>query len=361
MRAITRLILAVFLGGCAPRYVIPPDGAYDYRVPVAASKGIEAAFERLMDATAKVTWSPTYRTYHYTHDFTSESGVRLDRPMPDPLSPTGYRLAEVDGIRVTEDAYSKVGAGIVLIRAAVGEGRDASVAITAGHLVTAPDTIKTYMRDQMGRETHILASVSVKVDSFLFISGRTGVNLGATVRRLDVERDLALLTLSIPWEHSVPREFDLRLGRMRDLKWGNFVYVIGYPLGGQRITGGMVSLDTQEGRFNVDAAVRAGYSGGPVIAVRDGLPNFELVGLCRGIATRKERRVVPDGMLSAGTTLSPELLGHLSVEESDVAEYGLGIALSVDEMKAFLHENRDVFTGKGIDVPNETLMRMWGL
>jgi len=363
VRATTWLATVAVLMGlrCSPRYVLLPDGAYDYRVPVVASDETDACFARLLDATVRVTLSPKYRTYHYNHDYTSESGVRLSRPEIDRASPTGYRLAEGDGLRVTEDAYSKVGAGLLLIRASAGEGFDAAVVMTAGHLVTSPDTLKVYSRDVLGRETPVLERVSVKVDALVFVTGRTGVNLGATVQKLDRKSDLALLTLSIPWQHAVPSEFDFELGQLSDLKWGNFVFVVGYPLGAQRVTGGMVSLDPQTGRFNLDAAVRPGYSGGPVIAVRDGLPHFELVGLCRGIAMQKRLGLSPHGSLPPGTVLSPDLLDRVVVEELEVPEYGLGIAVAIDAMRTFVQSSRGMMARKGIDVDNETLLRMWGM
>ena len=84
-----------------------------------------------------------------------------------------------------------------------------------------------------------------------------------------------------------------------------------------------MSLDDQGDRFFVDAAIRAGYSGAPVVAVRDGLPNFELVGLCRGATTEKFRLLVPDRLLNPGTALLPELLDKIYVEEREVVEPGL--------------------------------------
>ena len=57
----TWLWVWVFLGvGCRPQYVIPPDGEYDYRVPVASGEAGKA-FEKLLTYTVKVTWSPSYK------------------------------------------------------------------------------------------------------------------------------------------------------------------------------------------------------------------------------------------------------------------------------------------------------------
>ena len=355
------LAAAVLLagGGCTSKYVIPPDGAYDYRVPV-ASGGANEAFEGLMNATLKIVWSPRYRTFHYTHDLMSDTGVRLDRPLSDSSSPTGYRLQEEDGIQVTEDTYSKVGAGLLIVRTAVGEQSDAAVAVTVAHLVTAPDTLRVYVRDRLGRETDILESLSVKQDEFLFATGPDGANLEATIRKLDPERDLALLTLSIPWQYKSLHGCQLRLGDVQDLQWGNYIYVVGYPRGRLRLTGGIVSLDPQKGRFNVDAPVRAGYSGGAVVAVRDGLPNLELVGLCQGVTTHMVRTLVPDPSLLPGAALSSGVLDRVVVEEEERVDYGLGFAVGIDEVKAFLVENRGVLTKKGINVDNNALLRMWG-
>lgn len=344
---------------CTPRYVIPLDGEYDYRVPVVSNEA-RNAFDPLLKATLKLTWTPRYRTEHYAYDFASPSGVRLDRPPRDPASPTGYRLSATDSIRVTDDSFSKIGAALVVARTARGEGGYVAAAVTAAHLVRAPDTLRTYLLDAMGRQTDILESMSVKVDEFLFVTASNGVHLEATLRRMDLKKDLALLTMTIPGYDDAVQEYAGRIGRSEDLRWGTYVYTFGFPHGNLRLTGGTVSLDRTPDRFNVDAAIRPGYSGGPVVAVRDGLPNLELVGLCQGLSVVTRRYLLPDPLLSPGTPLSTVLLDHIRVEEEEIQEYGLGYALSIDQVRQFLLESRSTLVEKGIDLQNSPVLKLWG-
>ena len=113
-------------------------------------------------------------------------------------------------------------------------------------------------------------------------------------------------------------------------------------------------------RFYVDVAIRAGYSGGPVVAVRDGLPHFELVGLCRGATTQTFRLLVPDRRLIEGTVLSTDLLGRISVEEREVVEPGLGFVMGIEAVQQFLLSCRDPLRGVGIDITTDPILRMWG-
>ena len=119
-------------------------------------------------------------------------------------------------------------------------------------------------------------------------------------------------------------------------------------------------MDDQNDRFYVDAAIRAGYSGGPVVAVRDGLPHFELVGLCRGATTETFRLLVPDQRLSQGTALSTGLLKRISVQEREVVEPGLGFVMGIEAVQQFLLNCRDPLREAGIDIQSDPALRMWG-
>jgi len=354
------VILACFLGlcGCAARYVLAPDGEYDYRVPVGRGEA-QAGFETLLVSTVKVVWSPQYENTFYSHDHRNDIGMRLPLPLPDEKSPTGFRLLQ-DGIRETIDSYSKVGTGLVVARQRATNEFDIAVALTTAHLVTAPDTIRYFMRDARGTETSVLERLSVKISASLQVMNRDGESIKARILRLSASKDLALLKLDVHNLMRSPLPFGLPLGKASDLKWGNFVYIVGHPKNKVRLTAGTVSLDGQADRFFVDAAVRAGYSGGPVVAVRDGLPHFELMGLCRGATTETFRLLIPDHKLVDGTILSPELLSQISVAEHDVVELGSGFAVGIGALKQFLLNSRDELMEIRMDIISDASLRMWG-
>jgi hypothetical protein len=346
------------LCGCTVHYVLSPDGEYDFRVPVARGDAQEG-FESLLVSTVKVVWSPQYVNTFYSHDLRNDIGFRIPRPLPDAESPTGFRLLR-DGIRETVDSYSKVGTALVIARQRATNEFDMAVALTTAHLVTAPDTIRYFMRDALGLETRVLERLSIKTSAALQVMSRDGESIRAVILRLDTEKDLALLKLDVYNSMKSPLPFRLPLGKASDLQWGNFVYIVGHPKNKMRLTAGTVSLDEQADRFFVDAAVRTGYSGGPVVAVRDGLPHFELVGLCRGATTETFRLLVPDRKLVAGTVLSPELLRQISVEEREVIEPGLGFVVGINSVKQFLLDSRDELIEMRMDVKTDVALRMWG-
>ena len=348
----------LWLCGCTVHYVLAPDGEYDFRVPVARGDA-QAGFETLLVSAVKVVWSPQYANTFYSHDLRNDIGLRIPLPLPDEGSPTGFRLLR-DGIRETVDSYSKVGTALVIARQRASNEFDIALALTTAHLVTAPDTIRYFMRDARGLETRALERLSVKTSAALHVMSRDGESIYAKIVRLDAEKDLALLKLDVHTLMKSPLPFQLPLGKASDLQWGNFVYIVGHPKNKTRLTAGTVSLDEQADRFFVDAAVRAGYSGGPVVAVRDGLPYFELVGLCRGATTETFRLLVPDRKLVDGTILSPELLKQVSIEEREVVEPGLGFVVGIHSVKQFLLDSRDELHEMRMDINTDAALRMWG-
>jgi hypothetical protein len=89
----------------------------------------------------------------------------------------------------------------------------------------------------------------------------------------DKERDLALIGKVSEWNISNLTFFPYNLGHSEDLEWGSFVYMMGY----QMITKGIISRPEpfSEDSFLVDAVANEGFSGSSVIAVKDGVPNFD--------------------------------------------------------------------------------------
>lgn len=349
------VIALAFALACTSQYVIPHDGLYDSQLPAVTTES-RRAFDRLFASTVKVTWTPEYRTTHYHHDLD-----RNRQPFSDPTSPTGFRLLRGEaGISVSRDAYSIVGSGVLIARRATGMGMDAGVVLTVAHVVTAPDTVRSYLWDERGQPTGVLTSISVKVSDFVFITGRSGVHAGASVRKVDREQDLALLTASIPAAVGGLEDFSFKVGDSSELDWGNIAYLLGYPHGQAQLTWGIVSRGERKGDFIVGATVNLGYSGGPVIAVRDGLPHLELVGLCKGAAVNKIRYVAPNDLLSEGVRMTPRLIEETTVKEVRQIEYGTAFVAPISAIRRFVLEAREVFTEKGIDVLTYPSLRVWG-
>ena len=89
--------------------------------------------------------------------------------------------------------------------------------------------------------------------------------------------------------------FHYPVGKGKELDWGSFVYIFGYPINYQMVTKAIVSNPNRDeyGSFLVDAVVNNGMSGGIVLAIRDGVPNFEMVGMIQWVPEEEENILVP--------------------------------------------------------------------
>lgn len=183
---------------------------------------------------------------------------------------------------------------------------------TASVAVSAPSaaTPATIYRDNIGRVFTIRAGKSLGT-GFAFSSGRIATNahvigdvavveveaqdgarFTARVVKRDVDRDFAILEFTggvRPFSTIVP------LQRAATPAIGEGVVVIGSPLGSKgSVTTGIVSQVYPSGIIQLNAAVNAGNSGGPV---------FDMQGRVFGIATAKFRQLA-DGQSVDGLAIA---------------------------------------------------------
>ena len=87
---------------------------------------------------------------------------------------------------------------------------------------------------------------------------------------LDEKNDIAILSkeFSTPPKLHIP-VFRYPIGKARELEWGSFIYLIGYPKGYKIITKGIVSDPDRDrqGSFLIDALFNSGLSGGILLAI----------------------------------------------------------------------------------------------
>ncbi|NHZ87281.1 MAG: hypothetical protein GWP19_15665, partial [Planctomycetia bacterium] len=169
----------------------------------------------------------------------------------------------------------------------------------------------------------------------------------------DKEHDLALLskrTLHDPFQEI--RQFKYPFGESSDLELGSFVYIIGYPMGHKMITKGIVSntRDDKSDSFLIDALFNRGFSGGIILAIRDGVPNFELVGMAKSVSARNQLILTPaplDGQLEYEPYFP--YTGDVYVRKYDDINYGITYTISTDEILDFLKRNETQLLQKGFN------------
>ena len=158
--------------------------------------------------------------------------------------------------------------------------------LTCAHIVDFPDTVIDYYRDDQNNETDFVKSYIIKVRQAIALVGKE--YRSRTEYRYEDERNKrtspSLVVLNVP------------LGKANYLDFGTFVYLLGYPLGRKMVSTAIVSSPNYDNNssFILDATLQRGISGGLVLAIRGGVPNFELVGIIKAISGKTEYSVVPD-------------------------------------------------------------------
>ena len=217
--------------------------------------------------------------------------------------------------------------------------------LTCNHIIGFPDTIIDWYRSK----AQGVRSLSVKMKQKNFVSGLPNGD-DVTVVARDAKNDIAFLKQKVEMTGTNISVLDLPLGKSNDLVWGSKVYILGYPLGNQMVTSAMVSKPKSKSasKFLMDAVFNKGISGSPVIAIRDGVPNFEFVGMASSTSAKSIYYLKPgdvkDYMQSDEPFVGDVVLGH-----ERMINYGVTYAVTVDEIKRFLRSNRAVLEKEGFD------------
>ncbi len=86
----------------------------------------------------------------------------------------------------------------------------------------------------------------------------------------DRKKDLAILGRQYVGDpYQLIKPLKIPMGNPKDLEWGSFVYIIGYPMGHKMVTKGIISnpRDDESNSFLIDALFHRGFSGGIILAI----------------------------------------------------------------------------------------------
>lgn len=221
--------------------------------------------------------------------------------------------------------------------------------ITVAHIVNFPDTVISYYTNPDGSATQNIQSVSVKTRQSNYIPDLPdGGELEIVL--MDKMQDICLLGKKYQVAKGASVDvFQYPWGNSNELEWGSFVYVFGYPMNYKMISKGIVSSPGREkNSFLIDAVFNRGSSGGAVLAIRDGVPNFELVGLVKSVPADFQYTVHP-------MTKTQELeynpmipyKGEIYVQKEQVLRTGITKVIGIEAVEEFLMTNKTFLIGKG--------------
>lgn len=226
--------------------------------------------------------------------------------------------------------------------------------VSCAHVIDYPDTIFSYFIDESDHQTDFLQSISIKRKQLNFIRDLPGDGV-LDIIAMDKDLDVAFLGNNFDNIGDDIKVFSYPTGKANKLEWGSFVYIMGFPAGYQMVTRGIVSNPNtgKKGEFLMDALFNTGISGGIVLAVKDGVPNFELVGIAKSVSAKYKNVVKPEKD-SHEEIFNPNVpyTGNLYIKLEKDINYGVTFAASIEAIRDIYFTNKDVFTRRGFFLDN---------
>ena len=223
--------------------------------------------------------------------------------------------------------------------------------LTCAHVVDFADTMITRYRGADFRPSPFLRSIAFKTNQLMFLN-EVGGGISVDILAFDRVADLAILGQRLEPSRTIfAPVFRYPIGKSRELEWGSFVYLFGYPGGYRMVTKGIVSLPrTAQGSFLVDAVVSPGASGSIALAIRDGVPNFELVGMVKMVPGQTSYLLTPSRTQQWEYDPEEPYHGETFVQRKSEIQQGIAIAIPTETIIEFVENNRAALLKKWYDL-----------
>ncbi|MBT8378989.1 MAG: serine protease [Ignavibacteria bacterium] len=310
-------------------YPILEDGKYDSEFPY---KGASDALREISQTVHRINSTAFYKTYLFNRSAA--------------LTKENFNEKNLENITISEGYadQSTSGTGTAVF---FSEGKIAI--LTCAHVVDDPDTIISFFTSEEGQLTEYIEGVFIKERQTIYAAGfPEGSEFEILVT--DEKRDLAVIGRDYKSLSGLKFPvFNYPLGLAKELDWGSFVYVFGFPINYQMVTKAIVSNPNRDeyGSFLIDAVINNGMSGGTVLAIRDGVPNFEMVGIIQWVPEVEENVLAPK-KLKNNERYNPIIPyeGEKYVQRASQIRYGIARVISLEAIKNFFQENKETLYEK---------------
>ncbi len=306
------------------------DGKYDSEFPY---KNGSAQLEQISNTIYRVSSVAFYRTY----TFDSKSKFKK--------SDLTDEIIKKNFIKTTVIDKPALGTGTLIY-----SNRQTVGILTCAHVVNFPDTVITYFAESNGIFSDYVQSISFKTRENIYVAGfPEGSQVDIIL--MDEDLDVALLGRQFGGDKAAKFPvFNYSFGNAKELEWGSFVYLLGYPLNYKILSRALVSSPNydKDGSFLIDAPINRGFSGGMILAVRDGVPNFELVGIVQSVPEENENVLEPSPIDEKFkySSIVP-YTGDSFVKQINILKYGIAKVIPIDVILNFLRKNKEYLISKG--------------
>lgn len=304
------------------------DGKYDSEFPYRNSS---EQLEKISNTTRLVNSIAFYRTFNFDES--------------DSMTLSSVRSGELSKYLATSTSFEETASGTGTL--VYNRGNTIGL-LTCAHIINFPDSIETYFMTESGNSSGFLKNFSVMVKQSIYIvpfyeDGNFEVVLK------DKDLDVAVLKKDVKKQPLFRMQtMDFPLGRADELNWGSFVYVFGYPANYKMISKAIVSSPNYDKKtsFIIDAVANQGMSGGIVLAIRDGVPNFELVGMVKAAPAEYEYVLRPTK--NEPIIIGSEYKGPIIATARKNIKYGITKVLAIESILEYLQDNVEILTENGM-------------
>ncbi len=311
------------------------DGKYDSHFP------LQPTSEHLQRISQSVHMISSF-TFYRTYIFDLKSAVTRSQ-----INGPDFSISER---AIDETISQKPGSGTSTI---IYADRKKILLLTCLHIIDEPDTAITYYYDYGGKETQFIQTVSTRVRTNITVPSIPSIGKIEIIAK-DKINDLALVSLELTRIAPFPEKtFNYRWGNTEELELGTFVYLLGFPNGKKMLSTAVVSSPNRGDNHNflVDATLHRGISGGLIIALKDGVPNFEFLGMVNAVSAREANVLRPDPATSLALLARDQpYKGEIFVDKQLSVVYGITFAVSINNIREFVEKSREVLTDNGYDL-----------
>jgi hypothetical protein len=227
------------------------------------------------------------------------------------------------------------------------------VFLTSAHILDLPDTVVAFSDPSKTFSTDEIKSIAIKDKQEIYCRDLPGCG-PMDLLAMDRGNDIALIGRLCSEAPEGMNPFNFPAGRAKELGWGCAAYVIGFPMGSPMITRGIISNPNQDetGTFMIDALFNKGFSGGIILAAREGSPGFELVGMVRSAYSKKEYVLRPEKEIHEYTyNNNAPYNGEIHVGTNESINYGVTYVIPVEALRTFYKHFRPelIYHGYNLD------------
>jgi hypothetical protein len=329
--------LLILSEGCVQKtfkakYTPVAKGMYDSEYPYKSSS---TELEQITHMVTKVY----YIVYYKTYQFNQNSRIRQHE-----LASGNFKnLAST----VSDSRKSYSGTATI-----ISFEKNHLALLTCAHIISSPDTIISFFDESEGISTENIKSITIRQKQEILLKDIPSCG-DVNILAIDRENDIAIIGKKCEDVTETINVFSYPTGKAKDLRWGCFVYIIGYPLGNIMVTSGLVSEPNSDeyGTFLIDALFNKGFSGGIVLAIKDGVPNFELVGIVNSVSSKTEYVLKPEKQLyEYYYDEKVPYKGELNVGTQETINYGITFAIPMEKVRSFYLKNRNELYSQGYDL-----------